>query len=73
MIPRRVGICIACFCVLASARSIAGDRDAQVHEVGDVLAWLASLAAQLGIDLDEAAGRYAHGCPRCGRSPCTCA
>ena len=49
-----------------------GDRDAQVHEVGDVLAWLASLAAQLGIDLDEAAGRYAHGCPRCGRSPCAC-
>ena len=50
-----------------------GGRDAQVHEVGDVLAWLASLAAQLEIDLDEAAGRYAQGCPRCGGSPCTCA
>lgn len=49
-----------------------GDREAQVHEVGDVLAWLASLAAQLGIDLDEAAERYARGCPRCGGSPCTC-
>jgi NTP pyrophosphatase (non-canonical NTP hydrolase) len=49
-----------------------GDRAAQVHEVGDVLAWLASLAAQLGVDLDEAAARYASGCPRCGVSPCTC-
>jgi NTP pyrophosphatase (non-canonical NTP hydrolase) len=50
-----------------------GDREAQVHEVGDVLAWLASLASQLGIDLDEAAARYARGCPRCGGSPCSCA
>jgi NTP pyrophosphatase (non-canonical NTP hydrolase) len=49
-----------------------GDRAAQVHEVGDVLAWLASLAAQLGIDLDEAAARYAGGCPRCRAVPCTC-
>ncbi|HEX6419043.1 MAG TPA: MazG nucleotide pyrophosphohydrolase domain-containing protein [Acidimicrobiales bacterium] len=49
-----------------------GDRAAQVHEVGDVLAWLASLAAQLGVDLDDAAGRYAHGCPRCGARPCAC-
>ena len=49
-----------------------GDRAAQVHEVGDVLAWLASLAAQLDIDLDEAAARYAGGCPRCGEVPCTC-
>jgi NTP pyrophosphatase (non-canonical NTP hydrolase) len=49
-----------------------GDRAAQVHEVGDVLAWLASLAAQLGIGLDEAAARYASGCPRCGGRPCAC-
>ncbi|HET6774948.1 MAG TPA: MazG nucleotide pyrophosphohydrolase domain-containing protein [Acidimicrobiales bacterium] len=49
-----------------------GDRAEQVHELGDVLAWLASLAGQLGIDLDEAAARYAAGCPRCGRRPCTC-
>ena len=48
-----------------------GDREAQVHELGDVLAWLASLAGQLGIDLDEAAARYADGCPRCGATrPC---
>jgi NTP pyrophosphatase (non-canonical NTP hydrolase) len=49
-----------------------GDRAAQVHELGDVLAWLASLAGQLGIDLAEAADRYTAGCPRCGGRPCTC-
>ena len=49
-----------------------GTRDQQVHELGDVLAWLASLAAQLGLSLDEAAARYADGCPRCGHRPCTC-
>jgi NTP pyrophosphatase (non-canonical NTP hydrolase) len=49
-----------------------GSRAAQVHELGDVLAWLASLANQLGIDLDEAANRYAGGCPVCGQSPCCC-
>jgi NTP pyrophosphatase (non-canonical NTP hydrolase) len=49
-----------------------GDRAEQVHEFGDVLAWLASLADQAGIDLAEAAGRYAAGCPRCGATPCAC-
>jgi NTP pyrophosphatase (non-canonical NTP hydrolase) len=49
-----------------------GDRDAQLHELGDVLAWLASLAEQLGLSLDEAANRYADGCPRCGDRPCSC-
>ncbi len=49
-----------------------GDRDQLVHEFGDVLAWLGSLANLVGVDLEEAAGRYAAGCPRCGRSPCGC-
>jgi NTP pyrophosphatase (non-canonical NTP hydrolase) len=49
-----------------------GDRDAQLHEVGDVLAWLASITDQLGLSLSEAAARYAAGCPRCGRTPCGC-
>jgi NTP pyrophosphatase (non-canonical NTP hydrolase) len=49
-----------------------GSPDEQLHELGDVLAWLASLAEQLGLSLDEAAGRYAAGCPRCGRIPCAC-
>ena len=49
-----------------------GDDAARLHELGDVLAWLASLAGQLGLSLEEAAGRYADGCPRCGTSPCRC-
>ena len=44
----------------------------QLHELADVLAWLASLAGQLGLSLDDAAGRYADGCPRCASIPCTC-
>ena len=35
-----------------------GDRADQLHELGDVLAWLASLANQLGLSLDDAARRY---------------
>ncbi len=35
-----------------------GDRDEQLHELGDVLAWLASLANQLDLRLDEAMARY---------------
>ena len=49
-----------------------GDRDDQLHELGDVLAWLASLAVQLDLSLDDAVQRYAAGCPRCGALPCTC-
>ena len=49
-----------------------GQPDQQLHELGDVLAWLASLAEQLGLSLDEAAARYAAGCPRCGATPCVC-
>lgn len=30
----------------------------QLHELGDVLAWLASLANQLDLDLDDAISRY---------------
>ena len=49
-----------------------GDTNQQTHEIGDVLAWLASLANQLDIDLDEAMSRFASGCPKCGKSPCIC-
>ena len=44
----------------------------QLHELADVLAWLASLAEQLGLSLEDAAQRYAAGCPRCAHTPCTC-
>ena len=49
-----------------------GTPDEQLHELGDVLAWLASLADQLDLSLEDAAARYAEGCPRCGTSPCAC-
>jgi NTP pyrophosphatase (non-canonical NTP hydrolase) len=49
-----------------------GSAEQQLHELGDVLAWLASLAEQLGLSLDDAAARYAAGCPKCGSIPCTC-
>ena len=35
-----------------------GSREQQLHELGDVLAWLSSLANQLGLSLAEAASRY---------------
>ena len=40
-----------------------GTRAQQVHEFGDVLAWLASLANQCGITLDEAMERYVNDPP----------
>jgi len=49
-----------------------GTREEQVHELGDALAWLASLANQLDITLEEAITRYRHGCPRCRATPCEC-
>jgi NTP pyrophosphatase (non-canonical NTP hydrolase) len=49
-----------------------GGHDELVHEFGDVLAWLASLANLAGVELSEAGSRYADGCPRCGESPCVC-
>jgi NTP pyrophosphatase (non-canonical NTP hydrolase) len=35
-----------------------GTRADQLHELGDVLAWLASLANQLDLSLEDAARRY---------------
>lgn len=49
-----------------------GDRAELVHEFGDVLAWLGSVANLAGLELEEAAERFARGCPKCGRSPCEC-
>jgi NTP pyrophosphatase (non-canonical NTP hydrolase) len=48
------------------------DRDRQLEEFSDVLAWLVTLADLTGVDMAEAAARYADGCPRCGSSPCAC-
>jgi NTP pyrophosphatase (non-canonical NTP hydrolase) len=49
-----------------------GDRANLRHELSDALAWLVSVATLEGIDMEDAASRYAKGCPRCGRSPCRC-
>lgn len=49
-----------------------GDREQQLQEFGDVLAWTASLANLAGLNLDEALSRYRSGCPRCGEIPCRC-
>jgi NTP pyrophosphatase (non-canonical NTP hydrolase) len=49
-----------------------GSPEAQLHELGDVLAWLASLADQLDLSLEDAVARYADGCPRCHQTPCRC-
>lgn len=49
-----------------------GSREEQVHELGDTLAWLASLANQLGVTLEESLSRYRMGCPRCSAAPCRC-
>lgn len=50
-----------------------GTDEERRHEFADVLAWLASLADQAGVDLADAAQRYADGCPRCHSAPCRCA
>lgn len=49
-----------------------GTRAEQLHELGDVIAWVASLANQLDLSIDEALGRYSKGCPRCAVKPCSC-
>ena len=49
-----------------------GTHVQRLHEFGDVVAWVATLANQVGVDLTEAIERYAAGCPRCGAMPCSC-
>jgi NTP pyrophosphatase (non-canonical NTP hydrolase) len=40
------------------------EREHQLHELGDVLAWLASLANQLDLSLEDAARRYVDNPPQ---------
>ena len=49
-----------------------GEAAALEHELGDALAWLASVANLVGVDLAKAVDRYAGACPRCGATPCAC-
>lgn len=49
------------------------NKEGIAEELADVLAWLASLANVLGVDLEEAAlSKYAGSCPKCHSSPCIC-
>jgi len=46
---------------------------AMQDEFADVLAWLASLANVVSIDLEGAAiNKYDNKCPKCGQTPCKC-
>jgi len=42
------------------------------EEVGDVQAWLMSIANLLDVDVEEAVGKYQQACPKCGANPCEC-
>ena len=49
------------------------NKEALEDEFADVLAWLASLANVVNIDLERAAiTKYNNKCPKCGKSPCQC-
>ncbi|MCS6860572.1 MAG: hypothetical protein NZT92_09675 [Abditibacteriales bacterium] len=55
------------------ARAVkSGDRAQMLVEFSDVCAWLFSLASLHGIEMTDAVARYAHGCPKCGQTPCQC-
>src|SRR5215471_14812058 len=50
-----------------------GTPSEQAAEFADVLAWLATLANIVGVDLEAAVqAKYGRGCPGCRRSPCVC-
>ncbi len=49
-----------------------GTHEQRVHEFGDVIAWVATIANQMGVDLTDAVDRYREGCPRCHAIPCAC-
>jgi NTP pyrophosphatase (non-canonical NTP hydrolase) len=48
-------------------------RSGTAEEFADVLAWLATLANVVDVDLEAAVqAKYGGGCPGCRRSPCVC-
>ena len=55
------------------ARAIRMGADAErLSELSDVVAWLASVANLLELDLEVAMARYVDGCPKCHARPCAC-
>ena len=56
-----------------SAALRSGTAEERATEFADVLAWLATLANVVGVDLDEAVqAKYGDGCPGCRRTTCIC-
>jgi len=50
-----------------------GSNAERATEFADVLAWLATLANAVGIDLEAAVtSKYGSGCPGCSQIPCAC-
>ena len=50
-----------------------GSHEERVQEFADVLAWLATLANTVNVNLEEAIRvKYAAGCPGCRSVPCRC-
>jgi len=49
------------------------NKEATEKEFADVIAWLASLANVVGVDLEKAAlKKYPNKCPKCQNAPCQC-
>lgn len=58
---------------LAAAVANGKDKANLAEEFADVLAWLATLANVVDVDLSEALhAKYGRGCPGCGKMVCTC-
>jgi NTP pyrophosphatase (non-canonical NTP hydrolase) len=50
-----------------------GTKLEQQEEFADVLAWLATMANIVGVDLEQAVqAKYGAGCPGCNKTPCVC-
>ncbi|MCX8153936.1 MAG: nucleotide pyrophosphohydrolase [Candidatus Bathyarchaeota archaeon] len=58
---------------LGEAIEDGSDREVIANEFADAIAWLASLANLMGIDLESAAiNKYSYKCPKCRQAPCVC-
>jgi NTP pyrophosphatase (non-canonical NTP hydrolase) len=56
-----------------SAALRGGSDQQRAEEFADVLAWLATLANTVGVDLESAVEKkYGSGCPGCRQVPCAC-
>jgi NTP pyrophosphatase (non-canonical NTP hydrolase) len=50
-----------------------GTAQEKAEEFADVLAWLATMANVVDVNLESAVeAKYGSGCPGCGKIPCAC-